>query len=260
MQSHTPGRFAAADFRNKPVTSRRVVACGELRAGRASRAALLAGRWPSAEALAMAETAGLQGAKQASLMLPLCAPLTLSFVDLRCVRVPEFELVRVYCEVAAEARTGVEIEAMAGVNAALLTLYELTQSLDPGITLAGIRVLFKEGGRRGLSVHPDGMTPWEWQQYHPTSAPARATTHPLAAVGNNDTSVNTGDGRNVLRLPDETDITDLPGALLAFRDVYWSGNSKMLTSRAPVETTSVPSVNLAAERASRPPASSIDGN
>lgn len=256
MQSHTPGRFPATDFRNKPVTSRRVVACGELRAGRASRAGLLAGRWPSAEALAMAETAGLQGAKQASLMLPLCAPLTLSFVDLRCVRVPEFELVRVYCEVAAEARTGVEIEAMAGVNAALLTLYELTQSLDPGITLAGIRVLFKEGGRRGLSVHPDGMTPWEWQQYHPTSAPARATSYPLAAVGNGNVSMTSGDSRNVLRLPDEADITDLPGAILAFRDVYWSGNGDALTSRVPTALATAPPTSAA----SRPPASSIDGN
>lgn len=260
MQSHTPGRYPAADFRNKPVTARRVVACGELRAGRASRARLLAGRWPSAEALAMAETAGLQGAKQASLMLPLCAPLTLSFVDLRCLRVPEFELVRVYCEVAAEARTGVEIEAMAGVNAALLTLYDLTQSLDLGITLAHIRVLFKEGGRRGLSVHPDGMTPWEWQQYHPTLAPARAASHAPAAKHSGNTSVDSGDSRNVLRLPDEADITDLPGAILAFRDVYWSGNGDALTSRAPAESASVSSANIASPRAARPPANSLDGN
>jgi molybdenum cofactor biosynthesis protein MoaC len=158
-----------ADVRRKRITRRRAVAVGELHPGAEAYAAIVERRLPKGDALAMAEVAGLQGAKQASQLMPLCHPLMLEFVELRCVPVPDRQVIRVYCEAATEARTGVEMEALAGVNAALLTLYDLTKPVQPALQLGGIRLLFKEGGKKGLWLHPEGMSEEERAHYRPQS-------------------------------------------------------------------------------------------
>ena len=162
--------FHMADVRAKAVSARRAVAVGELHAG-AAFAAIVERRLPKGDALAMAEIAGLQGAKQASALMPLCHPLALEFVAVRCVPVPERNAIRVYCEAATQARTGVEMEALAGANAALLTIYDLTKPVQPALAIEGVRLLFKQGGKKGLWRHPDGMSAEEEAHYRP-QAPA----------------------------------------------------------------------------------------
>lgn len=161
-----PDHFHMADVRRKRATARRAVAVGELQAGSAYED-LAHGRLPKGDAIAMAEIAGLQGAKNASQLMPLCHPLPLEYIDVRCERVPERQSIRVYCEVATFARTGVEMEALAGVSAALLTLYDLTKPVQPALSMGGTRLLFKEGGKKGLWLHPDGMSEAERQHYRP---------------------------------------------------------------------------------------------
>lgn len=170
MSAHGAG-FHMADVRRKRPTPRRAVAVGELQAGEAAFAAIVERRLPKGDALSMAEIAGLQGAKLASQLMPLCHPLPLEFVEVRCVPVPERRAIRVYCEVATEARTGVEMEALAGANAALLTIYDLTKPVDPALSIGGIRLLFKEGGKKGLWLHPDGMDDDERARYRPRPTP-----------------------------------------------------------------------------------------
>src|SRR6476620_3674559 len=150
--------FHMADIRDKRPTRRRAVAVGELHAGPLAYPLIVERRLPKGDALVMAEVAGLQGAKLASALMPLCHPLPLELVRVRCLPLPNSHAIRVYCEVGTEARTGVEMEALAGVNAALLTLYDLTKPVEPALSIGGIRLLFKEGGKKGLWRHPDGMT------------------------------------------------------------------------------------------------------
>jgi molybdenum cofactor biosynthesis protein MoaC len=171
MNEHeSSGRgFSMADIRHKQPTARRAVAVGELSAGPTAFPMIVERRLPKGDALVMAEIAGLQGAKQASNLMPLCHPLALELVRVRCLPVPERHAIRVYCEVATEARTGVEMEALAGVSAALLTLYDLAKPVEPALSISGIRLLFKEGGKRGLWRHPDGMSEAELAQYAPTT-------------------------------------------------------------------------------------------
>lgn len=159
--------FHMADVRRKRVTPRRAVATGELLAGPIAFEALVQRQLPKGDATQMAEVAGIQGAKQAAQLMPLCHPINLEFVDLRCVPVPERSAIRVYCEVGANARTGVEMEALAGASAALLTLYDLTKPVEPGLAIGGIRLLFKEGGKKGLWIHPEGMDDAERAHYRP---------------------------------------------------------------------------------------------
>jgi molybdenum cofactor biosynthesis protein MoaC len=161
--------FHMADVRRKRATARRAVAVGELYAGSAYED-LAHGRLPKGDAIAMAEIAGLQGAKSASQLMPLCHPLPLEYIEVRCERVPERQSIRVYCEVATFARTGVEMEALAGVSAALLTLYDLTKPVQPALSMGGTRLLFKEGGKKGLWLHPDGMSDAEREHYRPRAS------------------------------------------------------------------------------------------
>jgi molybdenum cofactor biosynthesis enzyme len=81
--------------------------------------------------------------------------------------VPERNAIRVYCEAATNARTGVEMEALAGVNAALLTIYDLTKPVQPALAIENVRLLFKQGGKKGLWRHPDGMSAEEEAHYRP---------------------------------------------------------------------------------------------
>lgn len=163
--------FHMADVRRKRQSERRAVAIGELRAGPIGFAALADKTLPKGDALAMAEVAGLQGAKHASQLMPLCHPLSLEFVDVRCVAVPERHAIRVYCEASLIAKTGVEMEALAGASAALLTLYDLTKPVDPALSIEAVRLLFKEGGKKGLWVHPEGMSEEERAYYRPKPSP-----------------------------------------------------------------------------------------
>lgn len=173
--------FHMADIRRKRPSARRAVAVGEFHPGPPGFAAILARQLPKGDALMMAEVAGLQGAKSASMLMPLCHPLLLELVSVRCVPDASRNIVRVYCEVAVEAKTGVEMEALAGVNAALLTLYDLTKPVDPALSIGGIRLLFKEGGKKGLWLHPEGMTDAERVFYRPKSR-ARIDGWPVAIL------------------------------------------------------------------------------
>ncbi|MFA5591091.1 MAG: bifunctional molybdenum cofactor biosynthesis protein MoaC/MoaB [Lysobacteraceae bacterium] len=179
--STEPAAFHMADIRSKRPTRRRAVAVGELLAGPLAWPMIVERRLPKGDALVMAEIAGLQGAKQASALMPLCHPLPLELVRVRCEPIPERHAIRVYCECATEARTGVEMEALAGANAALLTLYDLSKPVEPALTISGIRLLFKEGGKSGLWLHPDGMSEAERAHYRPRG-PERLDGVPCAVL------------------------------------------------------------------------------
>lgn len=169
--SSSPGGFHMADVRRKRPTLRRAVAVGELLVGPIAFTLIVERRLPKGDALVMAEVAGLQGAKQASALLPLCHPLPLDFVGVSFEPVPERQALRVYCEAAAEARTGVEMEALAGASAALLCVYDLAKPVEPALTISGVRLLFKEGGKKGLWLHPEGLNAAEQARFQPHCLP-----------------------------------------------------------------------------------------
>jgi molybdenum cofactor biosynthesis protein MoaC len=165
----TAQTFFMADIRRKRSSARRAVAVGEFQAGPVAFPIIVERRLPKGDALMLAEIAGIQGAKLASSLMPLCHPLSLELVRVRCLPIAERNVIRVYCEVALHAKTGVEMEALAGVNGALLTLYDLSKPVEAALSLGGIRLLFKEGGKRGLWVHPEGMTNEERAHYRPNT-------------------------------------------------------------------------------------------
>lgn len=163
--------FRTTDRRGERPVQRRAVAAGELQAGTAY-AALVERRLPRGDALLLAQVAGLQGARNAALLVPLHPVQQLDHADLRCLPLPGQDAVRVYCEVAGETRGSLALEALAGVNAALLCLCGQLETQQPALCLHNIRLLFEEGGPRGLQIHPHGLEEDEREYYRPRATPS----------------------------------------------------------------------------------------
>jgi cyclic pyranopterin phosphate synthase len=104
---------------------------------------------PKGDVLAVAELAGVMGAKRTSDLIPLCHPLALDQVQVEVELVDEWPGVRVTATVAATARTGVEMEALTAVSVACLTVYDMVKAVDRGMRITGICLLEKTGGARG---------------------------------------------------------------------------------------------------------------
>jgi cyclic pyranopterin monophosphate synthase len=142
------GGIAMVDVSRKTPTSRFARAEALVRMNPAAQAALRAATLPKGDALVTAQVAGIMAAKQTAALIPLTHPLPLSSVDVR------FDwrrdgVLRVEAEARTTARTGVEMEAMVAASIAALTIYDMSKSLDKGITIEGVRLLRKSGGKSG---------------------------------------------------------------------------------------------------------------
>ena len=102
---------------------------------------------PKGNPLEVARFAGMQAAKQTSILIPMCHPLALSFVDVE-TRIVE-DGVSVEATAATVAGTGVEMEAMVAASVAALTIYDMTKALDKGIRIREVELVSKSGGKSG---------------------------------------------------------------------------------------------------------------
>ena len=103
----------------------------------------------------VARIAGVMGAKQTSSLIPLCHNINLDSSEIS-FRFLEEEL-EIVSTVKSEEKTGVEMEAIMGVNAALITIYDLSKIVNPNLKIDNIRLLIKEGGKSGLWKNPEGI-------------------------------------------------------------------------------------------------------
>lgn len=138
------------DVGGKAETRRLAVACGSIRMRAATLELIRAGTSKKGDVLGIARIAAIQGSKRTSDLIPLCHPIALTRVSVD-FRVDEQEHA-VHCRVEAETvgRTGVEMEALTAVSAALLTIYDMCKAVDRSMQLEGIRLLEKQGGKSGL--------------------------------------------------------------------------------------------------------------
>lgn len=147
-------RYRMIDVSPKLPTQRYARAKGRILMSEEAFRAIVEGRIPKGDPLVLAEIAGIQAAKKASDNIPLCHPLSLDTVRVRCRPEASTCSVWVSCEASAFAKTGVEMEALAGVNGALLAIWDLTKAVDPALELSDVRLCRKEGGKSGLWLNP----------------------------------------------------------------------------------------------------------
>jgi cyclic pyranopterin phosphate synthase len=140
------------DVGDKAVSRREAVAGGHIRMGAAAWRLLRGRRAAKGDVLAVARVAGIQAAKRASELIPLCHPLRLDQVRVEFQPEAARRRLRVRATVRCSERTGVEMEALAAASVALLTVYDMCKAADRGMQIGGIAILRKSGGRSGLYV------------------------------------------------------------------------------------------------------------
>lgn len=147
------GAARMVDVGDKTVTVRRAVARGWVRMQPDTLIKISAGAVEKGDVFQVARTAGIMAAKRTSELIPLCHPLALDSV--RVDLAPDGDdRVRIEAEVRVEAKTGVEMEALTAVSVAALTLYDMCKAVDKTMTLEGIHLAEKAGGRSGAFTHP----------------------------------------------------------------------------------------------------------
>ncbi len=143
------GRARMVDVSGKPLTVREAVAAGSIRMSREAYRAIRGGTIAKGDAVALARVAGLSAAKRTAELIPLCHGVPLEHVGVEVRFGTDRRTVLVTAAARARWSTGVEMEALVAVSAALLTLYDMAKSIDRGMTLGSIRLLRKSGGRSG---------------------------------------------------------------------------------------------------------------
>ena len=141
------GAARMVDVGAKPESQRRAVAEGRIRMSGQALAALWDGTGPKGDALATARIAGIMAAKKTGELIPLCHPLALDAVTVAFER--ESDAIRVTATTSCTGRTGVEMEAMTAASVALLTLYDMGKAVDRAMTIEGVRLIEKLGGKSG---------------------------------------------------------------------------------------------------------------
>ena len=97
--------------------------------------------------LAVARVAGIMAAKKTAELIPLCHPLPLTRVAIDLAL--DDTGVTATATAATDGKTGVEMEALTAVSVALLTIYDMAKAIDKGMTIGGVRLLAKTGGKSG---------------------------------------------------------------------------------------------------------------
>jgi cyclic pyranopterin phosphate synthase len=143
------GEARMVDVGDKEITARRAVAQGRIVMLPSTLDLIATGGHAKGDVLAVARIAAIMAIKRTAEVIPLCHPLSLTRVEV------DFRIDRdqqcVFCTATAETRerTGVEMEALNGVNAGLLTIYDMCKAVDRGMTITDIQLLEKSGGRSG---------------------------------------------------------------------------------------------------------------
>ena len=93
--------------------------------------------------------AGIQAVKKTSELIPMCHPLLINGVDID-IKIVDSETIEVFCKVIIEGKTGVEMEALTGVNITCLTIYDMCKSISQEMMIKEVRLLEKTGGKSDI--------------------------------------------------------------------------------------------------------------
>ena len=145
------GASRMVDVGEKPVTRRMARAEGLVLMQPETLRLLRDRKFAKGDVLEVARLAGIMATKRTADLIPLCHVLPLEKVEAAC-SFPLANSVRVEVSVAAEAKTGVEMEALTAVSVICLTIYDMCKSVDRGMEIGGLRLLEKSGGRSGHFV------------------------------------------------------------------------------------------------------------
>ena len=149
--------FNMVDVSSKKQTFRRALASGKIYVGKEVFNLIKNKEMPKGDPITLAEVSAVLGVKKISELIPLCHPLPIDHIATKIIMHDEDASLEVFCVVSAVAKTGVEMEAIMGVNTALITIYDLCKIVNPHLRIDNVKLLIKEGGKSGLWTNPDGL-------------------------------------------------------------------------------------------------------
>lgn len=146
------GDAIMVDISKKAETAREAIAEGRIFMNQECFDQLKAGSIGKGDVLGVARIAGIMGAKKTSELVPLCHLLSLTKAEIDFELEDETCSVRTICTVRTTGKTGVEMEALTGVQIALLTIYDMCKAVDKGMEMNGIHLCQKSGGKSGIYI------------------------------------------------------------------------------------------------------------
>ena len=141
------GRVSMVDVTPKAVTAREAVARGRITISKDALRLIRTGRIAKGDPLQAARIAGIMAAKRTADLIPLCHPLPLSHVSITLT--PRRDGYEIEARTRTSAQTGVEMEALAAVSVAALTIYDMVKAVDRAMVIGEIRLMEKRGGKSG---------------------------------------------------------------------------------------------------------------
>ncbi|WP_173031997.1 cyclic pyranopterin monophosphate synthase MoaC [Campylobacter sp. CCUG 57310] len=137
------------DVSEKSPTTRIAVASGIIKMSEEAFNAIKENTGKKGPVLQTAVVAAIMGVKKTSELIPMCHPLLISSVDCDIVELPEITAFKLIVSVKIEGKTGVEMEALAGVSVGLLTIYDMIKAIDKSMQITDIALESKTGGKSG---------------------------------------------------------------------------------------------------------------
>ncbi len=146
------GNAIMVDVTEKKVTERQAIARGKIFVNEETYKRILEGNMAKGDVLAVARVAGIMATKKTSDLIPMCHPLMLTKSQIDFEFNEEEKSITAISLVKLAGQTGVEMEALTGVNVALLTIYDMCKAIDKNMVISDVHLVEKTGGKSGRFV------------------------------------------------------------------------------------------------------------
>ena len=143
------GNARMVDVSAKVDTRRTAIVRGVVRLAPETMRLLKENALPKGDVLTTAKIAGIQAAKRTADLIPMCHPLPISYVDIRFTILEDDCAIELECEVRTTYKTGIEMEALIGVQVAAATIYDMCKAVQKDVVIDNCRLVFKSGGKSG---------------------------------------------------------------------------------------------------------------
>lgn len=147
------GNAFMVDVSKKKETDREAIACGYIKMSEECYEKVKNGTMKKGDVLSVARIAGIMGAKKTSELIPLCHPLPLTKLSVDFVMHDEDHEIEVIVVAKTTGKTGVEMEALTGVQVTLLTIYDMCKAVDKSMEMNRIHLRKKTGGKSGVFIN-----------------------------------------------------------------------------------------------------------
>lgn len=147
------GNAVMVDVSEKNITSRTAIASGKIFVNENVMEAVLNQTVKKGDVLGVARVAGIMGVKRTSDLIPMCHPLMISKCSVDFKINEKENYIEAICTVKVDGKTGVEMEALTGVNVTLLTIYDMCKAIDKTMEISEVHLTRKTGGKSGEFIN-----------------------------------------------------------------------------------------------------------